>query len=43
MEHQELNIEDTRFTRETPDYKFVPSPFIQPSAISIQPFDGARD
>ena len=28
MEHQELNIEDTRFTRETPDYKFVPSPLL---------------
>src|SRR4029079_18480439 len=25
MEHHGLSIEDTRFTRETPDYKFVPS------------------
>ena len=25
VEHHGLSIEDTRFTRETPDYKFVPS------------------
>src|SRR4030095_1970782 len=32
MEHQELNIEDTRSTRETPDYKFVPSPLLKAEA-----------
>ena len=52
MEHQGLSIEDTRFTRETPDYKFVPSqlmlkaewkePIAIHSAFSIQHYFGFR-